>query len=204
MLSGRSDVEVVGEAVNGREAVELCRVLRPDLVLMDIEMPEMDGLRATREIKAAYPDTSVLVLTSHDDPDYLLEAVRAGAAGFVLKESAFVRIVAAVQSVIDGEHSLDPLLTVQLLNRLPERSHPPRELSPEDADRRERTLRTLTGRELQILGLVTLGKTNADISETLFLSVGTVKTHVHHLIKKLGVSDRTQAAVLGIQLSLTP
>jgi len=118
MLSTRSDVQVVGEATNGREAIEMCRLLEPDLVLMDVEMPEIDGLQATREIRQELPVTRVLILTSHEDPDILLDAVQAGAAGFVSKESAFTRIGAAVDSVLRGEAYLDPNLTMLLLKRM--------------------------------------------------------------------------------------
>ena len=207
VLSRQEGLEIVGEASDGREALQLCRRLVPDVILMDVEMPEMDGLEATRRIKAELPSTSVLVLTAHDDPDYLLEAVQAGAAGYVLKENAVARIADAVRAVLGGEPSLDPGLSVRLLRRLPgggRREGGWGDLPPDEARRGEEIVEALTERELEILGLVALGKTNGDISEDLFLSVGTVKTHVHRVIKKLGVSDRTQAAVLAVRLGLAP
>src|SRR3712207_6276775 len=118
ILSREEDMEVVGEASTGSEALELCRSLGPDLVLMDVEMPEMDGLSATRQLKEELPTISVLVLTAHDNPDYLLEAVQAGAAGFLLKESALQQVARAVRTVMNGEPLLDQALAVQLLRRL--------------------------------------------------------------------------------------
>jgi len=200
-----ADVEIVGEAASGREALELCRRLKPDLVVMDIEMPEMDGLAATREIKAELPTTSVLILTSHDEPEYLLEAVRAGAAGYVLKSNVFVRLTEAVGRVLSGENSLDSDLAAQLLRRLPEgERHEEKGLSQDERRRRETLLEALTERELEILCLVAGGKSNQQMAQDLFLSVGTVKSHVHRVISKLGVSDRTQAAVLALRLDLAP
>jgi two-component system, NarL family, response regulator LiaR len=201
----QADVEIVGEASSGREALEISRRLKPDLVVMDIEMPEMDGLQATREIKAELPTTSVLILTSHDEPEYLLEAVRAGAAGYVLKSDVFVRLTEAVERVLSGENSLDSGLAVQLLLRLPEGAgHEEKGPSQDERRQGEALAEALTERELEILRLVAGGKTNQQMAQDLFLSVGTVKSHVHRVISKLGVSDRTQAAVLAIRLGLAP
>jgi DNA-binding NarL/FixJ family response regulator len=118
ILSREEDMEVVGEASTGGEALQLCRTLRPDLVLMDVEMPEMDGLSATRRLKEELPTISVLILTAHDNPDYLLEAVQAGAAGFLLKESALQQVADAVRTVMNGEPTLDQALAVRLLRRM--------------------------------------------------------------------------------------
>ncbi len=204
ILAQEPDIEIVGEASTGAETVRLCRLLKPDVVLMDIQMPEMDGLTATREIKAELPLTSVLVLTGHDNADYLLEAVRAGAAGFLLKETASQRVAGAIRRVINDESPLDQELAMRLLGRLSTRavSAPTEEVRRNEKLRQE-VLEALTDRELETLNLLALGMSNQQISERLYLSVGTVKTHVHRIITKLGVSDRTQTAVLAVRLGLT-
>src|SRR6266581_7124162 len=192
MLEPEPDLQVIGEAATGREAVTLSSQLQPDLVLMDIRMPDLDGLMATRAIKQKLPRTSILVVTLSEDPDYLLEALRVGAAGFVLKDASRREVVAAVRQVLSGESPLDPKLAAQLIRRLatqaPRKGHP--------AKRGD----DLTQRELDVVRLVAEGKTNAEIGQSLFVSVGTVKVHVEHIIDKLGVSDRTQAAVRAVEL----
>jgi DNA-binding NarL/FixJ family response regulator len=197
MLTPEPDLEVVGEAGTGREAVELSRQLEPDLVLMDIRMPDLDGLAATRTIKEELPRISILILTLSEDPDYLLEALRVGAAGYVLKDASRRDVVTAVRQVLSGESPLDPRLAAQLIRRLASQ-RPAKERPAKHGDE-------LTQRELDVLRLVAEGKTNAEIGQSLFISVGTVKVHVERIIDKLGVSDRTQAAVRAIELGyLTP
>ena len=197
MLEPEPDLEVVGEAATGREAVELSRRLEPDLVLMDIRMPDVDGLVATRAIKEELPRVSILIVTLSEDPDYLLEALRVGAAGYVLKDASRREVVAAVRQVLSGESPLDPKLAAQLIRRLAHQT-PPKDQPARHGDE-------LTQRELDVLRLVAEGKTNAEIAQSLFVSVGTVKVHVERIINKLGVSDRTQAAVRGVELGyLTP
>ena len=204
MLAGEPDLEIVGEAENGREAVELCRRLRPDLVLMDVRMPEMDGLAATRAIKEELPRISVVMVTMEEEPDYLLEAVRAGAAGYVLKGATPEQLTAAVRKVLDGELLLDQGLTMSLLTRLADQKEqeelPPSPLRTERQP--EPLLEPLTPREREILGLLTRGHTNREIARQLVVSPGTVKNHVRHIIAKLEVSDRTQAAVRAVELGL--
>lgn len=191
MLAPEPDLEVVGEAATGHEAVALSRQLQPDLVLMDIRMPDLDGLAATRAIKEDRPLTSILIVTLSEDPDYLLEALRAGAAGYVLKDASRREVVAAVRQVLSGESPLDPRLAAQLIRRLARhaKDQPPVRHGDE-----------LTPRELEVLRLVAEGKTNAEIAQSLFVSVGTVKADVERIIDKLGVSDRTQAAVRAVEL----
>jgi DNA-binding NarL/FixJ family response regulator len=197
MLMPEPDLEVVGEASTGREAVELTRKLLPDLVLMDIRMPDVDGLAATRSIKEELPRISILILTLSEDPDYLLEALRVGAAGYVLKDASRREVVNAVRQVLSGESPLDPRLAAQLIRRLASQT----QQKEQPAKRGDE----LTQRELDVLRLVAEGKTNAEIGQSLFVSVGTVKVHVERIIGKLGVSDRTQAAVRAIELGyLTP
>ena len=201
MFADVPDVEVVGEAADGREALELCRRVEPDLVLMDLRMPRMDGLAATRAIKRELPKTSVLVMTMHENPDYLLEALRAGAAGYVLKDAAQDEVLGAVGEVLSGESPLAPALAARLLRRLATEvrespnSHLPNYKSA-------RITEPLTPREIEVLELLAQGKTNRQIAEDFVLSVGTVKNHVEHIIAKLGASDRTQAVVLALELGI--
>jgi DNA-binding NarL/FixJ family response regulator len=196
MLADEIDLEVVGEAANGREALLLCSRLRPDLMLMDVRMPEMDGLAATREIKQRYPGISVLMVTMHENPDYLLEALKAGAAGYVLKDAPQEDVVAAVRKVRNGESPLDPKLAARLLRRLAAEGK-------ERGQTRGRSgtyaVQALTPRELEVLELMRLGLTNGQIAKALVISLGTAKNHVEHIIAKLGVSDRTQAVVRALE-----
>ncbi len=196
VLEGEPDLLVVGEAANGREAVELCKELRPDLVLMDVRMPEMDGLAATRAIKEELPQTSVVMVTMHESPDYLLEAIKAGAAGYILKDAEGERLVGAVRRTLNGESPLDEGLAMRLLRSLvreEERSSRPAQGPPAPA---------LTAQELEVLRLLALGQTNREIARSILSSVSTVKAHVRSTISKLGVSDRTQAAVRAVELGV--
>ncbi len=192
LLAREHALEVLGEATTGREAVDLACSMRPDVVLMDVRMPDMDGLAATRAIKESCPGVAVLIVTMHADPDYLFEALKAGAAGYLLKDTTRRDLTAAVQRVLAGETLLEPRLAEQLLRRL----------AVESRDRVAVPVEPLTSRELQVLRLVAQGKTNPAIAEALFVSVATVKVQVERIIGKLGVSDRTQAAVRGVELGL--
>ena len=202
MLADEPSVEVVGEAPGGREAVALSTRVRPDLVLMDIRMPEMDGLEATREIKRKNPGISVLMVTMQEDPDYLFEALKVGAAGYVLKDATQEEMLSAVLGVISGDSPLDPDLAGQLLRRLVDDVQQ-RPAPPEREERpRDRLVQSLTARELEVLGFVARGYTNRQIANESVISVGTVKNHVEHIIAKLGVSDRTQAAVQAYEMRI--
>ncbi len=209
MLGYEEDLEVVGEARDGREAVELCRRLDPDLVLMDVRMPKMDGLEATRAIKAEHPSVSVLVVTTYDNPDYLLEAIKAGAAGYVLKDAPNRQLTNAIRRSLEGESPLNQELASQLIRRLADeatqaaRQEPPPSAA-EDGAAAQPLRAELTSRELEVLKLVARGKTNQEIAEGLFISKATAKVHVRHVIAKLGVSDRTQAVVRALELGLAP
>jgi len=200
LLTGEPDLEVVGEASNGREAIELCQRLRPDFVLMDVRMPEMDGLAATRVIKREDPGIVVLIMTMHENTDYLLEALDAGAAGYVLKDTPAERLISAVRRTLNGESPLNQELAAELLRRLAgERK---KEEAPRLPEPRAQLHEPLTPRELEVLGLLATGLTNQQIAQTLVISKGTVKVHVERIIRKLNVSDRTQAAVRAIEMGL--
>jgi DNA-binding NarL/FixJ family response regulator len=202
MLADEPDIEVVGEAANGREALLLCSRLRPDSVLMDVRMPEMDGLAATREIKQRYPQIRVVILTMHENPDYLFEALKAGAAGYVLKDAPQEEVVEAVCRVQEGESPLDEELAARLLRRLAAESERRGILIGREGHHGEPPAQALTRRESEILGLMKLGKSNRQIAEELGISLATAKNHVEHIITKLGVSDRTQAVVRGLELGI--
>ena len=223
MLQEVDGLRVVAEAKDGAEAVSLCRQLSPDLVLMDVRMPVMDGLEATRKIKQEMPQTSVVMVTMHENPDYLFEAVKAGAAGYVLKDEPAERLLSAVRRTLEGESPLNQELAMKLLVRLaaergegvPPASDPPAAETDErgveeshaageeveDTEGRDEAERveSLTPRETEVLTLLSRGQTNPQIAQNLMVSRGTVKIHVQHIISKLGVSDRTQAAVRAIE-----
>ena len=192
MLNGQRGLEIVGEGANGREALELCRHLKPDLALIDVRMPELDGLATCQAIKQEYPATSVILITIHENPEYLLEALKAGAAGYVLKDISQRELITAVQDVLRGEALLNKGIVVRLLQHLA--SETPHQEEPPSSQ--------LSSREREVLRLLTHGQTNREIAQNLILSVSTVKIHVQHILAKLGVSDRTQAAVRAIELGL--
>ena len=189
LLADEEDIEVVAEASNGKEAVEKAARFDPTVVLMDIRMPELDGLEATRRILAADPDARVLVLTTFDLDEYVYEALRAGASGFVLKDDPPEQLIAAVRTVASGDALLSPAVTKRVIGaftRMP-RPTPPRELDD------------LSAREREVFRLVARGLSNAQIGKELFIGETTVKTHVTHILSKLGLHDRVQAVVLAYQ-----
>ena len=242
MLSGEFGLEVIAEANDVQQALDLCRELGPDLVLMDVRMPVMDGLQATRKIKQEMPETSVMMVTMHENPDYLFEAVKAGAAGYVLKDASGERLLSAVRRTLEGESPLNQELAMRLLKRLARESsreggsggtsREPPEDAPEEADgeddeplttrpvatrsgthqagsggsaqsRGAAQIESLTPREVEVLKLLSQGQTNPQIAQNLLFSVSTVKAQVRSILSKLGVSDRTQAAVRAIESRLT-
>lgn len=189
MLSNQADLMLVGEAATGHEAVELCARLRPDLAILDIHMPDMDGITATRAILAGRPNTRVLILTMHDRPEYMLGALKAGATGYVLKDATRGEFLAAVRGVLRGEPAVDSRLAGRLARQVVQSP------APETEPR-------LTPREREVLQLLSQGKTNPEIAGALVISLGTVKIHVEHILSKLNVTDRTQAAVRAAELGL--
>ena len=194
MLGAQDDLEVVGEAADGAEAVDLAISLRPHVVVMDIRMPKLDGIEATRRLRAHNGAPNVLVLTTFDLDEYVYEALRAGAGGFMLKDAAPSQLAEAVRTVAAGESLLAPAVTRRLVERYV-RSPP--------ADKvREQQFADLTERELEVLTLIARGLSNAEIGEQLFLSEATVKTHVTRILSKLGLRDRVQAVVRAYESGL--
>ncbi len=194
ILAGESQLEVVGEAASGREALALCRRLRPDVAIMDVRMPDLDGLAATRALKQELPELHVILITMHENPEYLMEALRSGASGYVLKGATRQMIVGTVRQALHGKTALHPEIATQLLRQMAVGTTNGKEV-PSAAVR-------LTARELDILRLLTRGLTNGEIARELQVSVSTVKAHVEHIFAKLEVSDRTQAAVRALELHL--
>ncbi|MFC5996985.1 response regulator [Pseudonocardia hispaniensis] len=193
MLGAREDIEVLGEASDGAQGVDACARLRPDVVLMDVRMPVLDGIEATRRIRALPAPPRVLVLTTFDLDEYAYQALRAGADGFLLKDTPPARIADAVRIVSAGEALLAPALTRRLVERFVRRPGP-----GEAATR----LAALTERETEVLRLVARGLSNAEIGTTLYVSEATVKTHLTRTFAKLGLRDRVQAVVLAYETGL--
>lgn len=192
ILASDPQIQVVGLAYNGREALELLPNTHPDVVLMDLKMPEMNGILATQRIRAAYPQVRVLVLTTYDDDEWLFDAIRAGASGYLLKDTPRSELIRAVIGTASGDSYVDPAVTGKLLNTLarnPAISQQPTHIS-------------LNERESKVLKLLAQGLTNADIAARLYLSEGTVRNYTSAIFSKLGVADRTQAAVAALRYGL--
>jgi DNA-binding NarL/FixJ family response regulator len=190
ILHTDADISVVGEAANGSEAVAAVEKLRPDVVLMDIRMPIMDGLEATRILKARSPDLRVLILTTFDPDEYVYNALKAGASGFVLKDIPPNELLAAVRVIARGEGLLAPSITQRLIARFAD------SLSPPQASKE---LERLTDREAEVLRLIAKGLSNSEIAEELYLSPTTIKSHVAGVLAKLEVRDRVQAVVFAYE-----
>ena len=192
LLGGEADIEVVAEASNGLEAVDKAARFRPTVVLMDIRMPELDGLEATRRILAADDSARILILTTFDLDEYVYEALRAGASGFVLRDEPPEQLIAAIRIVARGEALLSPAITkrvIERFSRIPQPS-PPKQLEE------------LTEREVDVFRLIARGFSNAEIGRELYISDTTVKTHITHILQKLGLRDRVQAVVLAYESGL--
>ena len=194
ILEGQDDLEVVGEAADGGEAVTIARELRPDVVLMDIRMPDVDGIEATRRLLQDGDAPRVLMLTTFDLDEYVYEAMRAGASGFLLKDAPRDQLVGAVRTVAAGDALLAPALVRRLIEDFVRRPGPGERLPAE--------LDELTERELEVLTLIARGLANAEIAAVLFVSEATVRTHVTHILSKLGLRDRVQAVVLAYETGL--
>lgn len=192
LLGLEKDIQVVGCAQDGAEAVELTAKHQPDLVLMDLKMPGMNGIEATRQIRAKYPHVKVLVLTTYDDDEWLFDALRAGASGYLLKDTPREKVIEAVRGTLAGKSFLDPAVAGKVMAQVSSQQTQPASL----------LTKKLTSRELDVLRLLARGLTNAEIAAQLHLSEGTVRNHVSAILEKLGVSDRTQAAVIALQHGL--
>jgi DNA-binding NarL/FixJ family response regulator len=198
LLGAHPDIEVVGEAVDGREAITQVAALRPDVVLMDIRMPELNGLEATREIVAADAEAKVLVLTTFDLDEYVYQALRAGASGFLLKDASARQLGDAVRIVAAGEALLAPTVTKRLITTFSQMDDARFAAAPPVRER----VADLTERENEVLILVARGRSNAEIAAHLFVAESTVKTHVSRILVKLGLRDRTQVAVFAYEARL--
>ena len=190
-LQLQDGIEVAGEAGDGEEALEQALALRPDVILMDLVMPKLDGVGAMRELRARVPESRVIVLTSFLDDERLLPAIQAGAAGYLLKNSEPAELVRAIRAAHGGETIIDPTVASRLVQAIAD-------------GRRSAADQALTGREREVLELIARGRSNKRIAFELGISEKTVKTHVGHVLAKLGVSDRTQAALLAVREGLAP
>ena len=194
VVSSDENVEVVGEAADGRHAVERARRLAPDVVVMDVRMPRLDGIAATREVLAASPSTKVLVLTTFEEDDYIFGALSAGASGFLLKRSRPEELIAAIHTVAAGEALLSPSVTRRVIDRMDRRL--------EVGERSVERLEELTPRERDVLELVARGLSNREIADALVIEESTVKTHVKRILMKLGLRDRVHAVILAYEAGL--
>ena len=192
LLSTIKDIDVVGEAATGREALNLFNRWKPDIVLMDLVMPEMDGIQAIQAIMEVHPEAKILVLTSFATDDKVFPAIKAGASGYLLKDSDSDELVRSIREVQRGESSIDPKIARKLLREL---SDPPPQPPPAEVD-------PLTERELEVLKLVARGQSNSEISKQLVISEGTVRTHVSNILGKLHLASRTQATLYALRKGL--
>jgi DNA-binding NarL/FixJ family response regulator len=194
VLSSDESIEVIGEAGDGREAVERIRELAPELVLMDIRMPHVDGISATREVLAATPDVKVVVLTTFEQDDYIFDALSAGASGFLLKRTQPEELIAAIHTVAAGDSLLSPSVTRRVIDRMAGQP------TPVDTSRR---LDELTPREREVLELMARGLSNREIAKRFVIEESTVKTHVKRILMKLRLRDRVQAVIFAYENGLT-
>jgi DNA-binding NarL/FixJ family response regulator len=195
IFSSDRAVEVVGEAVDGREALARARELRPDVVLMDVRMPALDGIAATREIVASLPDARVVILTTFEDDEYIFGALTAGASGFLLKRTSPELLIEAIKTVAAGDSLLSPSVTRRVIDRMA--------ALPSAEAVLDRRVDRLTAREREVLEQLARGLSNAEIAEALVIEESTVKTHVKRILMKLGLRDRVQAVIFAYESGLT-
>ena len=194
LLSGESEIEVVGEASTGREAVERARRLDPDVVLMDVRMPDLDGIGAARELARAAPDARVLILTTFEQDDYIFGALRAGASGFLLKRTRPEELIAAVRTIARGDSLLSPSVTRRVIDRMAQQP------SPDLSDQAK--LDELTPREKEVLDLLARGMSNREIAAALVVEESTIRSHVKRILMKLDLRDRVQAVIFAYEIGL--
>ncbi len=192
ILGSASDLEVIGQAADGQEAVDLIPTLMPDVVLMDLKMPRMNGVQATRWIRRHHPDVQVLVLTTYDADEWVFDAVRAGANGYILKDTPPEQLLQAIRDAADGKTPVDPAVAGKLFQTVADQ--PARQL--------DHLVEPLSEREIEIVRLMAKGMTNAEIGDELYLSEGTIRNYISTILGKLGVKDRTQAVVMAIRYGL--
>lgn len=190
-LKTQKDIQVIGEAKNGKEAIELTAELQPDIILMDLMMPVMDGIQATKHIKDSYPEVEVLILTSFSDRNHVIPAIEAGAVGYQLKDIEPDELVGCIRKIMRGENTIHPCATTHLMKIKERKEEPPHIFNP------------LTPREQEVLAELTKGKSNREIAASLFVTEKTVKTHISNVFSKLLVQDRTQAALYAVKHGLS-
>lgn len=195
LLSVYPDLEVVGEAVNGEEALQRVEMLHPDVVLMDLRMPVLDGVTATRRLKERRLSSRVIILTTFDDDEYVFDGLRAGAVGYLLKDVSSEKLVEAIRATARGDSFLQPNIAAKLVAEFARMEETP-------TPQAQQLVEPLSGRELEILALVAEGASNKEIAARLFIAEGTVKNHVTNILSKLGVRDRTQAALKAREIGL--
>ncbi len=192
MLTREPDLTVVGEANDGAEAMRLAEVLRPDIVVMDVRMPGVNGIEATRQIRARLPEVQVLVLTAHDDDEYVFALLEAGASGYLLKTAPVSELVKAIRDVAAGESAMAPSIVRKLVHRV----------SGRKAAHGDDEIEALTGREMEVLKLLAQGMTNKQMADALVISDRTVQTHLSNIFAKLGVNSRTEAILMAMKRNL--
>ena len=196
VLSNDASIQVVGEARDGRDAIYRTRLLEPDIVLMDIRMPDLDGIAATRQLLSAFPAVRVVILTTFEQDDYLFDALNAGASGFLLKRTRPEELLAAIHTIAGGDALLSPAVTNRVIERATRQAPPDPSLDERIAE--------LTERERNVLELVARGLSNGEIAAQLVIEESTVKTHVRRILGKLGARDRVQAVIVAYESGLTP
>lgn len=194
VLSSDPAIEVVGQASGGRAALQRARAVRPDVVLMDVRMPDLDGIAATRELLATFPETKVVILTTFEQDDYIFEAIDAGASGFLLKRTRPEELLAAIHTVAAGDSLLSPSVTRIVLDHVARQPTPPLDSTTRLAE--------LTPRELQVLELIACGQSNREIAATLVIEESTVKTHIKRILLKLDLRDRIHAVIFAYETGL--
>ena len=202
LLSVQSDFEIVGEAGNGEEAIKLARILQPAVVLMDLQMPVLDGVAATRCLKTEQPDCRVIVLTTFDDDENVFDGLRAGAVGYLLKDAPSEKLCEAIRLAARGESFLQPSVAAKVVAEFARLTGPASKTAAPSQLHNEPLIEPLSDRERELLSLISAGASNREIANTLFLAEGTVKNHVTNILGKLGVRDRTQAALKAKEMGL--